>query len=66
MNLHGNKPLIDSKTNANNHLNFIEFQSKLDGKIELGKPNFVYTINGKPGELVKSYEEKYIFDKNMM
>lgn len=41
-------------------------QTKLDGKFEIGKPTFTYTINGKPGQFVKSDDERFVFDKNMV
>jgi hypothetical protein len=40
--------------------------TKLDGKIEIGKPTFTYTLNGKPGQFTKTDDEKYVFDKNMV
>lgn len=39
---------------------------KLDGKFDIGKPNFIYTVNGKPGQFTKADDERYIFDKNMI
>lgn len=40
--------------------------AKLDGKFDIGKPNFIYSLNGKPGQFTKADDEKYIFDKNMI
>lgn len=40
--------------------------TKLDGKFEIAKPDFVFTVNGKPGKFTKADDEKYVFDKNMI
>ena len=40
--------------------------TKLDGKFEIGKPTFIYELNGKPGQFVKADNENYVFDKNMI
>lgn len=39
---------------------------KLDGKFTFEKPEFVYTVNGKPGRFTKADDEKFIFEKNML
>jgi hypothetical protein len=39
---------------------------KLDGKFEIGKPAFTYTLNGKTGQFSKTDDERYVFDKNMI
>ncbi|MDR3591594.1 MAG: hypothetical protein P4N41_18210 [Negativicutes bacterium] len=40
--------------------------AKLDGKFTIGKPNFVYELNGKPGQFAKADDERYVLDKNMI
>jgi len=40
--------------------------TKLDGKFDIGKSNFIYMVNGKVGQFTKTDDEKYLFDKNMM
>lgn len=39
---------------------------KLDGKYSIGKPDFVYMVNGKVGKFNKTDDEKFIFEKNMI
>lgn len=39
---------------------------KLDGKYSIGKPDFVYMINGKVGKFNKTDDENFIFEKNMI
>jgi Flp pilus assembly secretin CpaC len=41
-------------------------QKDLDGKFELGKTEFIYTVNGQSGKFTKADDEQYVFDKNMM
>jgi hypothetical protein len=43
-----------------------QVKTGLDGQFELGKTEFIYTVNGRPGKFTKTDDEKYIFDKNMM
>ncbi|HMM21126.1 MAG TPA: hypothetical protein PKA10_10330 [Selenomonadales bacterium] len=43
-----------------------EVEQKLDGQFEIGRTEFNYTVNGRPGTLVKADNEKYVFDKNML
>lgn len=40
--------------------------TKLDGKFDIGKPDFVYQVNGKVGKFTKMDDEQYIFDKGML
>ncbi|GMB00876.1 hypothetical protein [Pelosinus sp. IPA-1] len=40
--------------------------TKLDGKFDIGKPDFVYQVNGKVGKFTKTDDEQYIFDKSML
>ena len=40
--------------------------TKLDGKFDIGKPDFVYQMNGKVGKFTKTDDEQYIFDKGML
>ncbi|GMB00454.1 hypothetical protein [Pelosinus sp. IPA-1] len=40
--------------------------TKLDGKFNIGKPDFVYQVNGKVGKFTKTDDEQYIFDKGML
>jgi len=40
--------------------------AKLDGKFDIGKPTFTYTLNSKPGQFTKADDERYVFDKNMV
>lgn len=40
--------------------------TKLDGKFDIGKPDFIYQVNGKVGKFVKTDDEQYIFDKGML
>jgi|GEM_PF-2218594 len=39
---------------------------KLDGKFNIGKPNFNYMVNGKVGKFDKTDDEQFIFDKGMV
>lgn len=50
---------IDAKTGQ-------EVTKPLDGQFELGKTEFTYTVNGRPGTFTKTDDEKYVFDKNML
>jgi hypothetical protein len=38
----------------------------LDGKFTFNKPEFMFTVNGKPGKFTKSDDERFVFDKNML
>lgn len=40
--------------------------SKLDGKFNIGKPDFIYNVNGKVGKFNKADDEQFVFDKNMI
>ena len=40
--------------------------TKLDGKFDIGKPDFIYNINGKVGKFNKTDDEQFVFDKNMI
>ena len=40
--------------------------AKLDGKFDIGKPQFIYSVNGKPGVFTKDDDEQFVFDKNMI
>lgn len=50
---------IDAKTGR-------EVTEALDGQFDIGRTEFIYTVNGKPGKFTKTDDEKYIFEKNMM
>lgn len=50
---------IDAKTGQ-------EVEEKLDGKFDIGKTEFLYSVNGKLGKFTKTDDEKYVFEKNMM
>ena len=39
---------------------------KLDGKFTVGKPDFIYNVNGKVGKFNKTDDEQFVFDKNMI
>lgn len=43
-----------------------ESQKPLDGKFEIGKQEFVFTVNGKPGKFTRADDERYVFEHNMM
>lgn len=43
-----------------------ESKKQLDGKFEIGKQEFIYTVNGKPGKFTRTDDEKYVFERNMM
>lgn len=43
-----------------------EEQKELDGKFDFKKPEFFFTVNGRPGKFTKTDNEQYIFDKNML
>ncbi|HMM22955.1 MAG TPA: hypothetical protein PKA10_19775 [Selenomonadales bacterium] len=43
-----------------------EVTQPLDGQFEIGKTDFHYTVNGKPGQFTKADDERYVFDKNML
>ncbi len=38
----------------------------LDGKMTFSKPEFIFTVNGKPGKFTRADDERFVFDKNMM
>lgn len=40
--------------------------TKLDGKFTIGKPDFVYTVNGRPGKFTRADDEKFVFERNMV
>jgi len=40
--------------------------TKIDGKFDIGKPEFIYKVNGKIGKLNKTDDEQFIFDKGML
>lgn len=39
---------------------------ELDGKFTFNKPDFIFTVNGKPGKFTRADDEQYVFQKNMM
>ena len=41
-------------------------ERQLDGKMTFAKPEFIFTVNGKPGKFTKTDDERFVFDKNMM
>jgi len=40
--------------------------TKIDGKFNIGKPDFTYIVNNKVGKFTKTDDESYIFDKGML
>jgi hypothetical protein len=43
-----------------------EITQQLDGKFTFNKPEFIYTVNGKPGKFIKTDDERFVFDNNML
>ena len=48
------------------YLSAADETAKLDGKFTIDKPNFIYTVNGTPGQFTKADDERYVLDKNMI
>jgi len=40
--------------------------TKIDGKFDIGKPSFIYEVNGKVGKFTKSDDENFVLEKNML
>ena len=40
--------------------------TKIDGKFTIGKPEFIYSVNGKVGKFDKTDDEQFVFDKGMV
>jgi len=40
--------------------------TKVDGTFNIGKPEFIYNVNGKVGKFGKTDDEQFIFDKGML